>query len=114
MKFLKARLYNADVNVVFTGKEYAFFNDFYGILCVAERDYDFQYAEENKGKVRFRLNLDMSRDRNNIADDVLRMVSKVINKVEKQFIVTKEVYYEIVDIPSYNWGITLKIDKKQD
>ena len=40
MEFYKANLFNGEVNILFTGKNYFFFHGFYGVICIAERDED--------------------------------------------------------------------------
>ena len=37
MEFFKTRLWDGEVNVLFTGSNYFFFNGFYGVICIAER-----------------------------------------------------------------------------
>ena len=37
MQFYKAKLWDGDVNILFTGPNYFFFHGFYGVICIAER-----------------------------------------------------------------------------
>lgn len=47
MKFSNIRIAGREVNVIFTGKNYFFFNDFYGVIGIAER-YSYNSEEDRR------------------------------------------------------------------
>ena len=52
MEIKQTKISGCVVNVIFTGSNYFFMNDFYGCLAIAERDYE---SDHERGVCRFDL-----------------------------------------------------------
>lgn len=50
MEFYKTKLWDGEVNVLFTGPNYFFFNGFYGVICIAERVDEVELSNTSDAK----------------------------------------------------------------
>lgn len=79
-----------EVQVIFTGKEYIFRNDFYGILAVATRK---GYAPDDMNHFTIQVGNEYSSGSSYYNDTaVLAMVKRYINKKESEDVATTTTY----------------------
>ena len=57
MEFYKTTLRGSEVNVIFTGSHYFFHNSYYGVIAIAERDYDETDCSGERAKTFFTLSI---------------------------------------------------------
>ena len=86
MEFHKTKLLDGEVNVLFTGRNYFFFNGFYGVICVAERDDEVELSntsDAQEWKSKFTL-YSGHRD-GDIQNECFAMAKRIIKKYDQKF-----------------------------
>ena len=97
MEFLKTRLWNGDVNVLFTGENYFFFHGFYGVICIAQRVEEVELSnnpETDEWKTKFVL-YSGHRD-GNIERESFELAKKIIKKHDQKYTKKKFEFEEVV------------------
>ena len=108
MEFIETKMYGSKVNVLFTGKNYLFYNGWYGLFLVAERDYNEEEKDITKG--RFTLYVSDNDPRGGDIDDFIKVAKRVINKSECKY-VQRVVSYEVQYADVWKWGVNVNIVK---
>lgn len=107
MEFFKTTLYNADINAIFTGSHYYFFSGWYGLICVAERD----YTAEDGGKCKFTLYLAENRRSGGDWQAFAKVAKKIITKAENKYI-SRSVDYIVKFEDIERWAVEVTIKKQ--
>lgn len=108
MEFIKCKMFGADVNVVFTGANYFFFSEWYGLFCVAERVYQVEERDQRKGE--FILYVEENGNRGGDWKTFVTLAKKIINKNENKYI-SREVNYKIEFANVERWAVKMELVK---
>ena len=97
MEFYKTTLFDGEVNVLFTGKNYFFFHGFYGVVCIAERvdiEHDLNLTVWPEKFILYSGHRDGKIER-----EAFEMAKYVIEKYDQKFIKKRFEYEEkVVDL----------------
>lgn len=97
MEFYKTKLWDGEVNVLFTGPNYFFFHGFYGVICIAERVDEVELsnsADAQEWKSKFVL-YSGHRD-GDIEQECFALAKKIIEKYDQKFVRKTFEYEEVV------------------
>lgn len=102
MEFNRTKIAGCKVNVIFTGKNYFFLSDFFGVIGIAERN---GFYDENKHKFTItagtKYTVGGSVNRNSIIAAMKRFISKAENKYlphKTEYVISEEICNHYLDI----------------
>jgi len=93
MEFYKSKLWDGEVNILFTGPNYFFFHGFYGVICIAERK-DEDVADKENFHTKFVL-YSGHRD-GTIARECFDLAKRIIKKYDQKFVPKTFEFEEVV------------------
>lgn len=96
MEFFKTKLFDGEVNVLYTGPNYFFFHPFYGVICIAERDYDGYDQSKPDAEWHAKFVLYAGRADDDIARDCFNLAKRIIRKYDQKFVRKKFEFKEVV------------------
>lgn len=95
MEFFKTKLFGGEVNVLFTGKNYFFFNGFYGVICIAERDEKVSLSNAN-GVWHDKFTLYSGHRDGDIEKESFALAKEIIMKYDQRFVKKTFEFEEVV------------------
>ena len=100
MEFFKTKLFGGEVNVLFTGPNYFFFNGFYGVICIAERVDEVELSNPSGSQVwKSKFVLYSGHRDGNIEKESFAMAKKIIEKYDQKYVKKTFEYEEkVVDL----------------
>lgn len=96
MEFFKTKLFDGEVNIIFTGKNYFFFHGFYGVICIAERDDNVELSNDGSNVWKSKFTLYSGHSDGKIEKDCFDMAKRIIRHHEQKFIKKTFEFDEIV------------------
>lgn len=96
MEFLKARLFDGDVNIIFTGDCYFFFQGFYGVICIAQRDVKQSLSNSGKEFWHEKFTLYAGNRNGDIEIECFELAKKIIKKYDQKYVKKTFEFEEIV------------------
>lgn len=113
MEFYKTKLFDGEVNVLFTGPNYFFFHVFYGLICIAERDFDVEYTngiDTDNWKTKFVLYAD---NRHDIHKECFSLAKRIIRKYDQKYFRKQFQFEEVTaDLSKWYFDVTYLPPKK--
>ena len=99
MEFYKTKLFGGEVNVLFTGPNYFFFNGFYGVICIAERVDEVELSNPCSQVWKSKFVLYSGHRNGNIEKESFAMAKKIIEKYDQRYVKKTFEYEEkVVDL----------------
>lgn len=101
MEFYKTKLWDSEVNVLFTGPNYFFFQGFYGLICIAERvdEVELSNTSDNTENWKSKFVLYSGRADANIAAECFELAKRIIRKYDQKYVKkTFEFEEKVVDL----------------
>lgn len=100
MEFFKTKLWDGEVNVLFTGPNYFFFHGFYGVICIAERVDEVELSNPSDAQVwKSKFVLYSGHRYGNIEQEVFALAKKIIKKYDQKYVKKTFEYEEkVVDL----------------
>lgn len=108
MEINRTKIEGCEVNVIFTGKNYFFWSDFYGVIGIAER-HSFEPTEEmNKFTIiaGTKDTVGGSVNRNSIITAMKRFISKAENKYlphKTEYVISEEICNHYLNIEALKY-----------
>ena len=96
MEFYKTKLWDGDVNILFTGKNYFFFHGFYGVICIAERDEDVELSNSGDKVWNTKFTLYSGHRDGEIEKECFALAKKIIEKHDQKYIKKNFEFDEVV------------------
>lgn len=104
MEFIKSKMYGGEVTAVFTGSQYFFFSEWYGLFAVAERDEE----REGNGQSFFKIYVSDGKTRGGTPSEFSGFALKIIKKNENKYI-EKKVEAETVLADVHKWCARMEL-----
>lgn len=97
MEFIKTKLWDGEVNVLFAGGNYFFFHGFYGVICIAERHDDVELSNPSSKEVwKSKFTLYSGHSDIDIEKDAFALAKRIIRKHDQKHIKKTFEFEEVV------------------
>lgn len=97
MEFYKTKLWEGEVNVLFTGPNYFFFHGFYGVICIAQRVDEVELSNpQDNGQWKTKFVLYSGHRDGDIAKESFALAKKIIEKYDQKFVKKTFEFQEVV------------------
>lgn len=100
MEFYKTKLWDGEVNVLFTGPNYFFFHGFYGVICIAERVDEVVLSNKSDEQVwKSKFVLYSGHRDGDIEKESFELAKRIIKKYDQKYVKkTFEFEERVVDL----------------
>lgn len=96
IEFYKTKLFDGEVNVLFSEGNYFFFHNFHGLICIAERDFNVEYSngtDTDNWVSKFVLYAD---DKWDIQKECFEIAKRIIRKYDQRFFKKQFQFQEVI------------------
>jgi len=97
MEFYKTKLFDGEVNVLFTGPNYFFFHGFYGVICIAERVDEVELSNKSDAQEwKTKFVLYSGHKHGDIEKECFALAKRIIKKYDQKFVKKTFEFEEVV------------------
>ena len=96
MEFYKTKLFDGEVNVLFTGPNYFFFHGFYGCICIAQRVDEVELSNTSAKVWKSKFILYSGHRDGDIEKETFALAKKIIRKYDQKHVKKTFDFEEIV------------------